>query len=379
MGFTDYIRNSVSAGSKPVDEPSFGPDYWAKWHWNSEAAALDFPSVAELTVLDELFKKITDISSKDERKRGHRDSFIVPPGQDFLPFNKGYRKSATLSRSSSVSSSSLSSSSSVLQQQVTLLNERSEQLGTLCLLLGEHIDKVAQNATYWSWSVDCFDKLVRVYSLLYSSSAGDPQVKPYMITTICSLAAIMATSLAKNSHGAAPPPLSKYEHQRTNRFMTSRVLPCLLWLVGNEGTDHHMSGECVSYVLSCVQFSASALRAFLHESKRDKLFQFPRRRHLRLWRSMWLKVILERLVANKAEDKSAATLRTIVVEEIVTSFGAEQDSYVRDHYEILFNTPLESVDTFYCTASPEQARVFLAGLSDVPRNLLDLQRSLLKV
>lgn len=376
MGFTDYIRNSVSAPLKPADEPSFGPDYWAKWHWSSEAAALDFPSAAELTVLDELFKQITSLASKDERKRGHRDSFIVPPGQDFIPFNKSHRKSMTLSRSSSISSSSLSSSSSVLQQNAPSPSERSEQLGTLCLLLGEHIDKVAQNATYWSWSVDCFDKLVRVYSLLYSSNIFEPQVKQHIITTICTLAAIMATSLSESRNGGA---LSKYEYQRTNGFIISSILPCLLWLVGNEGTSHHMSGECVGYVLSCVQFSASSLRKFFNESKRDKLFQFPRLRHLRLWRSMWLKVILERLVADNAEDKSAATLRTIVVEEIVTSFRAEQDSYVRDHYEILFNTPLESVDKFHCPASPEQARVFLTGLSDVPRNLLDLQRSLLKV
>jgi hypothetical protein len=378
MGFTDYIRNSVSVASEPADEPSFGPDYWAKWNWTSEAAALDFPSAAELTVFDELIKKLTDLSSKDERRRGHRDSFIVPPGQDFLPFSKGHRKLATLSRSSSLSSSSLFSSSSVLQQHALPPSERSEQLGALCLLLGEHIDKVAQNATYWSWSVDCFDKLVRLYSLLSSSSSLDSQIKPYIITTICTLAAIMATSLAKSRDGVAPP-LSKYEHQRTNGFMLSRVLPCLLWLVGNEGTDHHMSGECVSYVLSCVQFSASALRAFFDESKRGKLFQFPRLRHLRLWRSMWLKVILERLVADNADNKSAETLRVIVVEEVVTSFRAEQDSYVRDHYEILFNTPLESIDAFHCPASSEQACMFLAGLSDVPRNLLDLQRSLLKV
>lgn len=375
MGFTDYIRNSVGAASQSFDESSFGPDYWAKYHWTSQTPILDFPSAVELTVLNELFSKIIELAGKGERKRSHRDSLIAQPGQDVLALAKSHRKSPTLSRSSS-----LSSSSSVIQQNTAVPNERSELLGTLCLLLGEHINKVAQNSTYWSWSVECFSKLVQVYSLMCfnSNSTVDTVIKQYIVTTICVLAAIMAKSVVDSDSKRVS--LPKHEQQRTIFFVTEGILLCLLWLVGNEGIDHHMSGECVSYVLSCLRLNAPELRTFFDKSKHDKLFYYPRLRHLRLWRSMWLKVVLECIMADTiSNNKPNAKLKTVVVNEIVASFCAEQDSYVRDHYEILFNSTMNSVDAFYYPASPDQARMFLDGLSDVPNNLRNLQRSLLKV
>lgn len=386
MGFTDYLLgygqfSMTSLAAKPLNRVSaFGPSFWGRSQWRSVINEFEddaFPSSTELHVLQELFTKISTLLSKEEQRRGnrafkmeHRESFISP----------AYKPRQ--SRSSSCSSSSSICPISGVSHPDTV------ELHTLCVLLGEHINKMASNATYWSWVGDCFSNIVNLYNLERSNnnSYGDSAPRIYMLVTICLLTTHMCQTLSSEltmTTGVFDlPALSKSERTRINAFLTDKVLPYILFLVETEGSDgHHLAGECVNFILAHIDITPSVVRNLSEVSEREKLFQYPRFRHLRIWRYMWFKVILERLVfiSDQQEGINVNSVQKATIDELCKSFANEQDSYVRDHSEFLFDCSLESRTVFEFKSSTDQAESFLLGLNSVVDNLSNIQRSTLTV
>lgn len=383
MGFTDYFLgycqfSTTSLAAKSLDRVSgFGPSFWAKSQWRSVINECDdaFPSSTELHVLKELFTKFSALLSKEEQRRvnrafkmEHRDSFILPA---YKP-----RQSR---------SSSCSSTSSIFPIS-GVSHPDSVELHTLCVLLGEHINKMACNASYWSWAVDCFSNIENIYNLARSNnnSYNDSAIRVYILVTTCLLTTHMCQTLSSQltttTGGFDLPPLSKSERTKINAFLTDKVLPYILFLVETEGSDeHHLAGECVEFILAHIDITPSVVRNLSEVSEREKLFQYPRFRHLRIWRYMWFKVILERLVliSDKQEGMNVNSVQKATVDELCKSFANEQDSYVRDHSEFLFDCSLDSRAVFEFKSSVDQAESFLLGLNSVVDNLSNMQRSTL--
>lgn len=402
MGITNIFRSSdqiFTPSAKTVDRASaFGNQYWGKKRWNSKTTDyLDeeiFPSEAELHVLQDLFSKIVRVISKEDQnerqllqrqqqegRRGSWGSALDKLETLVVKSNRNGQNSR---------SSSCSSTSSVLPPSGY---SDSVLLHTMCVLLGEHINKIARHSTYWSWSVDCFSKLVDIYNLERANNNMfcDSSPRQYIMTTICLLASLMSRTLANSTTVTSDvfdlAPLSQPEKQKINTFLSERVLGFVLFLVETEGSEgNHLAGECVNFILAHITITSSVLTTVFTASKRDKLFQYPRFRQLRIWRFMWIKVILERLLFMSLDQDSSgvaaanvADMNRATISELIQSFITEEDSYVKDHSEILFNCSLESRTAFDFNPSVDQARAFLLGLNDVVENLLGAQRSILTV
>lgn len=390
MGLADYLwttsmpgQLSILATSKADDMAgaSFPASYWERKQWKSDSISSPeaFPSEVELTIMNELCDKIMKVSMKTDVRKSQRfhvdhDSFIMLPNV------------VVQDRRRSQSRSSSCSSSSSLQIPGALVADTVE-LHTLCLLLGEHITRIAKNATYWSWAVDCFSQLVAIYNVQRSSNLfSDASPKQYILATICLLATFMSRTLSSITTVTTEcfdlPALSEDEKNKINAFLSDRVLGYILWLVETEGSDHHISGDCITYILAHINLTSPVLKSFFDQSKREKLFAYPRFQHLRIWRYMWIKVVLERLLF--ISDQGAAIpglkdMRTLAIDELVQSTKIEKDSDVRDHAELLFCCSLASRDSFEMNSSVDQAEAFLLGLNNVVNNLLTTQRSALTV
>lgn len=410
MGLTNYFyfRNAsylapgttaVPSSIKPIDPAeTYDTAYWtpSRWSFYSFSMPSDedvFPSSIEITILNELFDKLMLQLSKDDRRFHRRDSAM---------------------RGRPSRSSSCSSSSSV-STALGAARESTVELHTTCLLLGEHISKMANNASYWGWSVPVFAKLAEIYNK--ERTNNDNSTRLFVLATVCLLTCQMCKTLSSvltvTTECFDLPPLSKAEKQKVNAFLSDKALGYILYLVETEGNDaHHIAGETVSFILAQITLSPHILRVFFEASKRDKLFNYPRFRHLRIWRYMWLKVIFERLVflgeqlapanASGALSSSSVSIRSIplgsgssvppsasqlaemqklTTDELFASFANEQDTYVKDHSELLFDCSLAPADrlSFVFNSTEHQAGAFLLGLNECVASLITSQRSALSV
>lgn len=358
-----------------------------------------FPSNTEVVILDELFEKLSKQLTKDDR-RSHR-----------------HHESHTMKARPRTSRSSSCSSSSSIATAVNTPTDPAAELHTTCLLLGQHVNQMAINATYWDWSHSVFANLAELYA--QERTRSDSRVKMFVLATTCLLACQMCKTLSSASTVTSEcmdaPPLTKTEREQVNNFLRDKVLDYVLYLVEMEGNEgHHIAGETVSFLLAHITPTPAGLRRFFESSRREKLFSYPRFRHLRIWRYMWLKVVFERLafireqvsaaptspvtsasstssayslsLGNSASTKAAlpsasqlTNMEKITTDELFSSFANEQDDYVRDHSELLFDCTLAPSDrpAFVYKSTEPKTGAFLLGLNGSIANLCTSQQMIL--
>lgn len=167
-----------------------------------------FPSSMELLVLDELISqlrtKIAEESANNARSSNlNRSSSMRGRPRPLSGLGIGglaatgagtpKRHSRSLSRSSVVSIDSITS----------VENNKCTELYPYCEVVGEHIIKLAENATHWSWAMNCFNNLSQIYSTL-DSLFIDKSPSLYTMTIMSILACHMCKALQTRGGSVGP-------------------------------------------------------------------------------------------------------------------------------------------------------------------------------
>lgn len=193
--FPTHTLGSINSSSSPTGS-SFNPMLMPETSYDDL-----FPSSMELLVLDEL---VSQLRSKiaEESANNARSSFSLNRSSSTRSrprplsgmgigaltaagTSSPKRHSRSLSRSSVLSIDSVASAAT---------DNKCYELYPYCEVVGEHIIKLAENATHWTWAMNCFNNLSQIYSTL-DSLFLDKSPALYTMTITSLLACHMCKAL----------------------------------------------------------------------------------------------------------------------------------------------------------------------------------------